>query len=127
MKLRCTHNSVRIRLKKSDLATLAEKGRVEEVIHFSPKSRLVFELIVGKNYNDVKGEFINGRLSVILPEEQATSWMGSNSVGIETYQDLKGEDKLHILIEKDFPCNDREDEDKSDTFWELAEDKPESC
>ena len=48
MKLRCTHNSVRIRLKKSDLATLAEKGRVEEVIHFSPKSRLVFELIVEK-------------------------------------------------------------------------------
>lgn len=127
MKLRCTHNSVRIRLKKSDLATLAETGRVEEVIHFSPKSRLVFELIVGKNYNNVKGEFISGRLSVILPEEQAHKWINTNEVGIESHQALDGDDRLHILIEKDFPCNDREDEDKSDTFWELAEDKPESC
>ncbi len=127
MKLRCTHNSVRIRLKKSDLATLAEKGRVEEVIHFSPKSRLVFELIVGKSYKEVKGEFISGRLTVILPEEQAHAWIKSTAVGIEANQALNGEEKLHILIEKDFPCNDREDEDKSDTFWELAEDKPESC
>ncbi|MDW3646111.1 MAG: hypothetical protein R8P61_03535 [Bacteroidia bacterium] len=127
MKLRCTHNSVRIRLKKSDLATLAEKGRVEEVIHFSPKSRLVFELIVGKSYMEVKGEFISGRLTVILPEEQAHAWIKSTAVGIEANQALNGEEKLHILIEKDFPCNDREDEDKSDTFWELAEDKPESC
>jgi hypothetical protein len=34
---------------------------------------------------------------------------------------------LYILIEKDFPCKDRADEDKSDLFGELAEHVPDVC
>ncbi|MEM6800461.1 MAG: hypothetical protein AAF696_03600 [Bacteroidota bacterium] len=127
MKLRCTHNSIRIRVRKSDLEKLAQGGRVEEVVHLDPKSRLVFELIIGRNQKQVKADFENGRLSIVLPEEQAKHWIVSNEVGIEAYQALPEEDRLHILLEKDFPCLDRENEDKSDTFFELVPDKPEAC
>lgn len=127
MKLRCTHNSIRIRVRKSDLEKLAQDGRVEEVVHISPKSRLVFEVIVGGNQDKVKADFENGRLCLVLPEEKAKHWISSNEVGIEAFQSLPEEDQLHILLEKDFPCLDRADEDKSDTFFELVPDKPEAC
>jgi len=53
--------------------------------------------------------------------------MTSDQVGIEYNIPLDGATYLHILIEKDFPCLDREQEDKSDTFWELAQEKPDTC
>jgi len=40
---------------------------------------------------------------------------------------LDGEALLHLLVEKDFPCKDRPDEDKSDTFTGLVNGEPPAC
>jgi len=127
MKLRCTHNSIRIRVRKSDLSQLAANGQVEEVISFGPGTQLSFAIRADIKYNSVSANFSENKVSINLPESIAQGWINSNEVGIEVHQELSGEESLHILLEKDFPCGDREGEDKADTFWELAEEGPEAC
>jgi hypothetical protein len=34
---------------------------------------------------------------------------------------------VHVLVEKDFPCKDRPDEDKKDFFEELADQQAPLC
>lgn len=127
MKLRCTHNSIRIRVRKSDLKHLETNERVEESISFAPGVKLSFSITIDRNINSVTARFSNGNVSIALPMEIATFWIKTDEVGIEFHQKLRGDESLHILLEKDFPCGDREGEDKADTFWELVEDGPEAC
>lgn len=127
MKLRCTHNSIRIRVRKSDLAVLDQAGRVSASVQFGPMQVLTFELIRDIKYTSVKANMENGNIWIELPEKMAHNWAHSQEVGIEAQQELPEGNSLHILLEKDFPCLDREEENKSDTFWELAPDQPEAC
>lgn len=127
MKLRCTQNSIRMRVRKSELSQLAESRTISESVHFGPKSTLSFSLKIDSSLRELSAQFSNGQIVVALPEGQAQNWINSQEVGIETNINVSPERQLHILIEKDFPCLDREGEDKSDTFWELAPETPESC
>jgi len=127
MKLRCTTNSIRIRIRKSELQQLATDKRIEEKIQFGKGVSLTFALSVSGLTKEVTAHFVNNKLLVKLPKEVASQWINSNQVGIEVNQPLEDGDSLHVLIEKDFPCLDREEEDKSDTFWELAPDSPDAC
>lgn len=127
MKLRCTENSIRLRLRKSELQTLSEKNNIEETINFMAGTKFIFQLSIAAHLENVEAVFQHQVLKISIPDLQAYNWIESNQVGIEVHQELPENKKLHILIEKDFPCTDREDEDKSDTFWELAQDKPEVC
>lgn len=126
MKLRCTKNSIRIRIRKSELEQLATTKRIEESIYFGPQNVLTFALNVNGSIQKVAATLLHDNLVVSLPEKEAKEWINSNQVGIEVNNRVAADQTLHILIEKDFPCLDRENEDKSDTFWELAE-KPEAC
>lgn len=127
MKLRCTHNSIRLRLRKSDLNTLVEKGEVKEQVSFpGGKETFSFILKLKEELDQVHAASSPHELEISLPKFNAISWANSAEVGIEVYQELGGEEQLHLLIEKDFPCLDRENEDKSDTFWELSE-EAKSC
>jgi len=127
MKLRCTHNSIRIRIRKSELKELAESRRVEEAINFGGAVVLSFILEINPATEQVNASFLENQLVVSLPKKQAFQWMNSNQVGIEVNKPIGKEQTLHVLIEKDFPCLDREEEDKSDTFWELAPETPDAC
>ncbi len=123
MKLRCTHNSLRIRVRKSDLDTLQTQKIVTESVQFTPQVGLAFSLSISAHIQEVNASFTNNEIIVTLPQDIAQQWINTFKVGIEIQQSLDNvEDHLHVLIEKDFPCNDREDEDKADTFWELAKD-----
>lgn len=126
MKIRCTTNSIRLRLRKSDIDRLMKDGQIEECLQLSPDSQFRFELSLAEGMNQPDVLHKSDVLSVFLPKDQAQSWANSNEVGIEYHKPLPEDSSLHILIEKDFPCLDRDNEDKSDTFWELA-DKPEQC
>ena len=126
MKLRTTHNSIRIRIRKSELVTLQEHGVIVESIQF-PNGLLRFSLEVSESQDEVKAKFEDGHVQVLISQPIADQWMTSQQVGIEREIALDNGESLHVLIEKDFPCLDRQEEDKSDTFWELAPETPESC
>lgn len=127
MKLRTTHNSIRIRIRKSELVTLQEQRIVEESISFPNGIVFKFALSIDTILEDLTATLENNYLKLSIAEARAKTWITTNEVGIETNIDLENNEQLHLLIEKDFPCLDRENEDKSDTFWELASEKPEVC
>jgi len=127
MKLRMTHNSIRIRIRKSELTLLQEKQIVEESIGFPTGVLFKFALVLGNNTESVNAKLEDNTITLLIPEKEAIEWINTNQVGIETDLQLTGENRLHLLIEKDFPCLDRPEEDKSDTFWELAPENPDAC
>lgn len=126
MKLRCTDNSIRLRLRKSDLQQLAQNGSVAGSIQFPNSIKFVFELTIGETSNPT-ARMDATTLQVILPKTQAETWINTNQVGIEYFENHSTDQQLHLLIEKDFPCKDRDDEDKTDTFQELVSDEGKAC
>ena len=127
MKLRTTFNSIRIRIRKSELETLQKTNLVEESIKFPTNTLFKFALAVDEKATAVNATLEDNYLKLSIPKQEANEWISTNQVGIETHIDLSGNEQLHLLIEKDFPCLDRPEEDKSDTFWELAPETPDSC
>ncbi|HRI21052.1 MAG TPA: hypothetical protein PLA68_08855 [Panacibacter sp.] len=118
MKLRFEKNSVRFRVRKSDLALLNHQGFVQETVQF-PDALFRFQLRVSGE-GDPSAQFNGNSITANIPLGMATEWMNTEEVGIYHVQHINNE-TLEITIEKDFPCKDRPEEDRSDTFIELAE------
>ncbi|MEM8528563.1 MAG: hypothetical protein AAGG68_28250 [Bacteroidota bacterium] len=127
MKLRTTHNSIRIRVRKSELVSLQHERRIEESIGFPSGVIFRFVVEISEKAEYLQATFEDQSIVLSIPDRAAIQWMNSNQVGIENQIQIPDNEKLTLLIEKDFPCLDRENEDKSDTFWELAAEQPESC
>jgi len=125
MKLRCTSNSIRIRVRKSDIAKLLTKACVQESIFLGNDALFRFSLSFTEA-DKIKSEMSNNHLEIKVPIAQGTEWVNSEVVGIEADKILTNGEKLHILIEKDFPCLDREESDRDDTFFELVK-KENAC
>ena len=120
MKLRCTTNSIRIRVRKSDLKVLEQEGQLWDRVQFSPQEIFLFGLQIDHESESVIASFEDKKMLLLLPAHTASSWIQSNQVGIEVHMENGADTPLHILIEKDFPCAHRPTEDKADTFTELA-------
>ncbi len=126
MKIRMTTNSIRLRLRKSDLAELQEKKKLRDKVMFPSQVSFSYALSITSS-ESIDANFEQGQLVISVPKSRATQWIESQEVGIEGHIKLNDTESLHVLIEKDFPCLDREDEDKEDTFWELSNDKSNAC
>jgi hypothetical protein len=125
MKLRFDKNSVRFRVRKSDLKVLSAQGFVKESVRFGVRTTFSYQLSIDENSDNLVASLSKNTLSVILPKKLAAQWANSNEVGIEYHFSTTATTTLLILIEKDFPCEHKED-NMEDTFFELAE-KKEIC
>lgn len=107
MKLRIQGNSLRLRLRRSEVRQLADGGRVEERTAFGPAAAaaLVYALLAD-DVTHVTASFEEGRLDVRVPHAVAAAWAGGDQIGIEASQPAGGGELLRILIEKDFECID---------------------
>jgi hypothetical protein len=56
------------------------------------------------------------RVAVLIPANQADAWGMTDQIGIAENISLGELGTLAVLIEKDFACLDRSDEDNQDTF-----------
>jgi hypothetical protein len=120
MKLRFDSQSIRLRVRKSDVEKLTQEHFVEEVVHF-PTASLVFRLEISPTNADIACEFYDGNIVVRLPALQASEWILSENVGI--YGSLPTAQKdvvLAVLVEKDFPCRHNSAADNADTYEELS-------
>jgi len=118
MKLRIQKNTVRLRVSKSDLARFVETGILEETLHFGrdENAKFTYALQRSGGASDVDVMSSEGRLVVLLPASIAFTWADTDQVGISAEMSLGGQGTLSILVEKDFACLDRSDEDNADTF-----------
>ncbi len=110
------------------MATLQKENRIEESVAFPTGVVFGFILKIGLDNNQIlNADFEDNRIAVTLAKDEAEQWITTNQVGLEADIALAESERLHILVEKDFPCVDRPEEDKLDTFWELAPDSPDAC
>jgi hypothetical protein len=123
MKLRLEGNSIRLRVRKSDLIKLQNEGTVTEALVFPNSLNFNYALRTSSTAETIDAQLSAEGITVLIPLSIATNWLNSDAVGLE--HTLNG--GLFILIEKDFPCTDRPWEDTSDTFFELVNEKEALC
>jgi hypothetical protein len=124
MKLRIERNSIRFRVKKSDLEILKKHNLVRESVAFVKGFHFYYELKIDENIKTIEASFSSGTIAVSIPLGIADVWINTEQVGVH----WTSENGFFILIEKDFSCKTRSDEDKNDLFEELIEkSNPSEC
>ena len=117
MKIRIQGNSIRLRLRREEVATLAAEGLVEDRLKFGPEisQHLVYRLEAADR-DSMNTYFRDGAVVVELPRAEAGAWELSDRVGFEQTVEAEGE-SIVVLVEKDFKClEERAGEDESDLF-----------
>jgi hypothetical protein len=115
MKLRLQANSLRLRLKRGEVAQLIKENIMEEAIVFGGDQTLRYVLQLSHNIKALQATFRMGEILVKVPYDKATHWALSSDVSMEGTQ-ADGAAQLQILIEKDFACLNGTDAQNADTF-----------
>jgi hypothetical protein len=128
MKLRIRDDSVRLRLKRSEVEGLAAGGSIVATTHF-PDSQFSYRLDA-VDRSDIAADFANGTLAIGLPADVVAGWANGDDVSIHAELPL-ADGSLSILVEKDFAClapgDHREHEDDADTFPHPAAESGGGC
>jgi hypothetical protein len=118
MKLRLQFNSIRLRLKRSEVDRFIRTRRVEERIMSGIGDQQSFHYLLEANdsVSAPKGSIAPNGVVVQVPIAAALKWALTNQIGIECEQAVDNKTSLRILIEKDFACIDGTEEQNADTF-----------
>jgi len=118
MKLRIRENTIRLRLKRSEVEQIAAGQSIVEHTQF-PHSVLTYRLDIADK-GPSAASFDHGNLAIRLPKLEVRQWAGSDQVSILAEQSVGGSQSLTLLVEKDFKClspgHHRPDDDDDDTF-----------
>ena len=83
---------------------------------------LKYAVTVTDGVDELSAEFSDNQILLMLPETAALKWYDSEELGIENTVEIDGDNRLHLLIEKDLPCVGRPDDpDLEDAFPRPAE------
>jgi hypothetical protein len=118
MKLRIKGNSLRLRVSRSELDRLLRQERLEETIHFAPQpdAKLTYALEQASSVSAPTVQYSDGEVTVLIPAGLAGTWCSTDMVGITECISLGTCGSLELVIEKDFACLDRSEEENQDTF-----------
>jgi hypothetical protein len=100
MKLLIRGNSLRVRVSKTDLAKIAEKGKVEDVVRFSSDQSLRYGVEV-RPTGAVTATFAGDAILVTLPKPRLDLWLRPGEVSVEGSQPIGGGKVLQVVLEKD--------------------------
>jgi len=105
VKLRIRGNTIRLRLGRSEVSTLAEQGAVRESTRFDAAGTQEFGYALeAAEVHAISASFKDGLLLVRLPRAMAAQWADSDEIAVQGEQSLGPAGALKILIEKDFEC-----------------------
>lgn len=104
MKLRLKGDTLRLRLSRTEVATLAAEGVVEDAVHVAPGAVLRYRLHADPGADALAASWQDGTLTVHLPAAWAGPWAANDEVGFEGTQDAGAGHTLALLVEKDFAC-----------------------
>jgi len=115
MKIRIKGASLRLRLSKSEVAKLVHEGMVEDITPFADK---VFRYAVErKDSGDaLSATFAQDTMTMSVPAQLVRDWDTNRLVTIDAHMPLPTGESLYLLLEKDFQCIDKTDEDQSDNY-----------
>jgi len=115
MKLRIKGNSLRIRLTKTEVNTIAAAGYLEEETCFGNNS-FVYALQRIDEGNTLTAALEENKMIMYVPASLTKDWPTNNIVGFEANIPLAGNKTLYLLLEKDFICLDDTTEDQRDNY-----------
>lgn len=116
MKLRVRHNSIRLRLGKSEIERLRRGMECREAIRF-PGAVLLEYTLEPSSGTAISASLAGSAIRIGVPERALAAWCSSDRVGLSAEVPCEAAFPLQILIEKDFRClDDRVEEDQSDMF-----------
>lgn len=117
MKLRIKGNSLRLRISRSEMASLIEIGNIEDTIQFASAAdaKLTYALQHGSAAQNIRLQYRPQRVTVLLSTEAAKQWAASDEVGIYGSSETSA-GPLQLLVEKDFACLDSDDPYDEDAF-----------
>ena len=115
MKLRIKGNSLRIRLSKTEVSTIATTGYLEEETLFG-SNKFVYALQRVDEGNTLTAALEPNKMIMFIPASLIKDWPQNNIVGFEANIPLAGGKTLYLLLEKDFVCLDETTEDQRDNY-----------
>jgi len=118
MKLRISGNSIRLRVRRSEVAKLIAGERIVETVHLGggEQGALTYALGTEPDAAGVQLRYEGREILVLLPKDEARAWAGTEQVGIYAAVDVGASGKLDVIVEKDFACLDLSDAENEDTF-----------
>lgn len=117
MKIRIQGNSIRYRLKQFEVEAFAEKGLVTEIVSFGEEEENQLRFILCTDSNSTFS--LKQRAATIelsIPKIIAARWANSDSVGFEEKVRTDKGKEINILVEKDFKCLTRSDEEEVGSY-----------
>lgn len=109
MKIRIKDNSVRIRLTRSEVSELSERRKILSKTEFVNQDFVYGIECVDQR--ELSASFEAGQIIIQMPTSYVNEWIETDRV---TFEGHFG--KLQLLLEKDFVCIDRPEEDQSDNY-----------
>ena len=115
MKLRIKGNSIRIRLTKTEVSTIASKGYIEEHTHVG---RTIFTYALSKvdDLDELSATFLDNTITMLVPGKLVKEWPENDVIGFDARIPMGDNGSLYLLLEKDFVCLDHTTEDQSDHY-----------
>ncbi|ALI98027.1 DUF7009 family protein [Rufibacter tibetensis] len=113
MKIRILGNSLRFRLRQPEVSSFRQTGVVTEVTQFGPEpsQKLSFILAVSSD-PELSVSFEAGTTTVHVPKQLAEEWTSTDQVGFDGTVNTGQGQKIEVLVEKDFVCLDRPEEEQ---------------
>lgn len=104
MKLRFRNNSLRLRVNRREVATLASGEALQEEVRF-PGNRQLIYLLESSRVSSAAASFDGNTIRVAAPLVDVRTWADSESIGL--YFDVSATPELlKVSIEKDLECVD---------------------
>ena len=119
MKIRIKGNSIRLRLTKTDIQNLKEKGIVEEKTIIGTEEIFKYSLVVDDKVSTISAEFQANKITVFLSKKEAGILTETDEITIQGTQDNGQEKGLFLLVEKDLQCLDTTSEDQTDMYENM--------
>jgi len=117
MKVRIQGNTIRLRLKQYEVESFAKNKIIAEELKFSmdPDEKLVFTIGISDTH-EFQIRYSAGKTFINIPEDVAYNWTNTEQVGIESAVPLNNNLSVCVLVEKDFKCLDRNNEDEVGSY-----------
>ena len=115
MKLRIKGNSIRLRLTKTEVATLCKTGRIEEKTTF-PNGLFTYALQAVSSTQLMTANINDNIIEIRISNNLVKDWSSNDKVGFQHIMSLENNNELLLLVEKDFVCMDETVEDQSDNY-----------
>ncbi len=105
MKLRTDGHSLRLRIGRSEMDELQNKGSLGTALHLPDGHIFRYSLMIAPELAQPEITFNNGHISIHLPKgEKEKKWLTDENEEGLYYDFLLPSGKFQIRIEKDFPC-----------------------